>query len=178
LPTKDDRNNIKSWFEGIFTKKMRIYFICEKSWDRVLAFEQIMTREWVEKAAPVVSFTLQILLKCGTFGWLDSESLSVLAGCFSGLVRTKFPQFSRISETLFTKNSRASSKVLLNSLKKEECVVKVMKESYEVLKEEADRHVGWKDLLVPIMTPGVGHRWVKKELVTPDDHRVPLDSLL
>jgi len=166
LPTKNDRTDMKSWLRDISLKRMIIYFVCEKSHELVQAFDQNMPHEWVVRVAPVVCFTLQTLLKTGAFGSLDLESLIDLAGCFSGLVREKYPAFSRICETLFIQGSRAGSVGTLDLLKKDECIVKVMKESYEIMKVEADHHDGWKKELAPIVTCGYGHRWMKKDQVT------------
>jgi len=155
-PTDSDKKNIHSWFR----KKITIYFVCEDSWKEIEAFDVVEPHDWVIKVAPWASMALQMLIKAGVGG------LSLDVGDYlAGIVEKKFPEFNLSWTKMFA--HKFSHDHLSGQPCRNEIVMKVMKDAYQVLVTEAEKpkNRGWKEKLTSVMTPD-GIKWVQKEKFT------------
>lgn len=146
--------------KGWFTKKIKVYFICELSMERVPAFEIDMGRNWVAKVAPVIKLSLQLLIKVGTSG-LDGGLFEVVADGVTELLDERFHR--KLSNVL--SKSRLSSAQKSNELKNDKDVMMVVEDAYVEISKEAEQHDEWKKLLQPLVTPNGIIKYVKSEKI-------------
>jgi len=162
LPAENVTKSTHSWLRDLFIKKMTFYFVCEHPRELVKAFDLIIPKSWAIKVAPWVKISLQVLIKSGTFGFLDLSLVSDIAGCFSSLVEQHYSKINQMMNALLIKGGRLGQKVLFDDVTKEQGILHMLRDSYAALVEEAEKHQGWKDELVSIVTPEHGYIWVKR----------------
>ena len=154
----EDRKNAKTWF----IEKVKVYFVCEYSWERGHAFDKVMPKKWVVQVSPWVSLSLQVVIKTVS-GGIDAGSLvSFVADKIASLVEQRFPEYNNELTKIFLKGRNSSQKEMFDQAGKSEGVSKVLKEAYSVLAEEAEKHSNWKHNFVSIPTAD-GNKWVMRK---------------
>lgn len=160
-------NKEKRTLENFLSKPVRIFFLCEDSWEPVEAFETSMKREWLGKLAPLLKISIQIFAKAAA----DPSSQIVMAAIefvcklVGKTFDQKFSDFDRKIESGI--GLHPTDRSVADGFFQDEEVIAIVKEAYEALAEEAEKEKNseWKKKMKPVLSPDTGKtiKWVLKD---------------